>query len=162
MRKRADRLGIPFFYLPRSHQTAEGYQELVRVTGAEFVTLSGWLKLVVGLDPRTTFNIHPGPLPEFGNTFGHYTHEAVLAAFHRRELTHSAVTMHFVTEEYDQGPPFFVHRVPINFDDTPGTLGKRVNAEEHFWQWQITEKVLLGEISWDGKDPASLRGAIFN
>src|SRR3989344_5234179 len=48
--------------------TAEAYQEIVRKAGAGFVACSGWLKLVEGLDPATTINIHPGPLPEIGGT----------------------------------------------------------------------------------------------
>lgn len=153
-------LDIPFFHFQRPH-TAEGYRTFAEATGAEFVALSGWLRLVSGLNPKTTFNIHPGPLPRFGGKglYGHHVHEAVLDAYRRDELTHSAVTMHFVTEEYDRGPTIFSVPVPIEPGDTAETLGKRVNRSEHIWQPIITNKVVNGEIIWDGVNPDSLRGA---
>lgn len=161
VRERAARLGVPFVFFPGPYD-APSYQALVAQRRADFVALSGWLKLVSGLDPRTTFNIHPGPLPAFGGKglFGHAVHEAVLAAYAKGLLTHSAVSMHFVTEAFDEGPVFFSHPVPILRGDTPETLGARVNEAEHKWQPLITQKVVSGKIAWDGKNPATLQGAI--
>jgi len=158
VRERADRLKIPFIYFPGPF-TAAAYQEIIKKTGAEYIALSGWLKLVLGLDPRKTFNIHPGPLPRFGGPgmYGHHVHEAVLAAYRRGEIKSSAVTMHFVTEKYDEGPIFFRYSVPIEPSDTAETLGKRVNEFEHKFQPIITNLVVNGEISWDGVNPDSLK-----
>lgn len=160
VREKADRLGVPFIYMPGPFEAAD-YQKLVTDTGAEFCALSGWLKLVKGLEPRTTFNIHPGPLPEFGGAglYGHYVHEAVMKAYAKGDVTHSAVSMHFVTPEFDEGPVFFSHPVEILPDDSADTLAKRVNEAEHRYQPEITNLVVNGQISWDGKDPATLRGA---
>lgn len=188
VREKADRLGIPFVHfksrkLPESGEfvdkdgntvdpsefgTKENYQKLTE--GADLVCLSGWLKLVTGLDPQKTINIHPGPLPRFGGDgmYGHFVHEAVMEAYKHpnpadgQRVTHSAVSMHFVTEKYDEGPLFFSQSVEILPDDTAETLAKRVNEAEHKWQPLITNKVLEGEISWDGQDPQSLQGAILN
>ena len=41
-------------------------------------------------------------------------------------------------------------------DDGPA-LGERVNKVEHGWQSYITNLVVNGLISWDGKDPKSLK-----
>jgi phosphoribosylglycinamide formyltransferase-1 len=111
VRERADRLGIPFIYFPAPH-TAERYQEIVK--DADFIALSGWMRLVAGLDPRVTFNIHPGPLPEFGGKglYGNFVHEAVLKAYREGRITSSAVSMHFVTPEFDEGPVFFRYPRP--------------------------------------------------
>ena len=105
---KARALGIPPVYWAGPY-TAPGYRNLVRYFAADYVMLSGWLKLAAGLDPARTINIHPGPLPRFGGPklYGHFVHDAVLAAYHRGEITHSAVTMHFVDEAYDRGPVFF-------------------------------------------------------
>ncbi|OGY47894.1 MAG: hypothetical protein A3J62_00735 [Candidatus Buchananbacteria bacterium RIFCSPHIGHO2_02_FULL_38_8] len=155
--QKAQRLKIPFFHLVAPY-TAEKYQGLISQTGADFVALSGWLKLVVGLDPTRTFNIHPGPLPEFGGSglYGHHVHEEVLTAFRRGEIRHSAVSMHFVTPEYDRGPVFFFFPVAIQEDDTPEILGARVNRYEHGWQSWVTNLVVNGLISWDGKGPVNI------
>lgn len=163
VRKKADRLKIPFLFMDAPY-TKEKYREILKTTRAEFVSLSGWLKLVSGLDPRRTINIHPGPLPRFGGKglYGHHVHEAVMEAYKKGEVTHSAVTMHFVTERYDEGPVFFRQPVEIFPDDTPKTLGKRVNLEEHKWQPIMTNRVISGKIHWDGHDKYSLSGAIIN
>lgn len=155
--EKAHKFEIPFLHFPKPWD-AECYRRIVEYFGADWVALSGWLKLVKGLDPRNTFNIHPGPLPEFGGKgmFGHHVHEAVLAAFQRDEITHSAVSMHFVTEEYDRGPIFFDYPVIIKEDDTADTLGSRVNKSEHEWQSWVTNLVVNGQIRWDGKNPDSL------
>lgn len=155
VRERADRLQIPFIYFP-TPWTAEKYREITK--GSNFVALSGWLKMVTGLSSKTTFNIHPGPLPRFGGDgmYGHHVHEAVMEAYKNAEVTHSAVSMHFVTEGYDRGPIFFQKEVPILPNDTAETLAKRVNEAEHKWQPIVTNQVLSGEISWDGFDPKTL------
>jgi phosphoribosylglycinamide formyltransferase-1 len=156
---RAQKLGIPFFHFA-GPWTAENYQRYIKETGADFVALSGWLKLVTGLPPDKTINIHPGPLPRFGGPgmYGHHVHEAVLAAYKRGEITSSRVCMHFVTEKYDEGPVFFECFVHIFPDDTAESLAARVNKAEHQFQWFITNKVIKGMIQWDGENPKSLIG----
>ncbi|HEY4496898.1 MAG TPA: formyltransferase family protein [Candidatus Paceibacterota bacterium] len=161
--EKARRLGIQFLHM-RAPFDGDRYWALFKGLGADFALLSGWLKKVNGLDPRKTINIHPGPLPEFGGKgmHGHHVHEAVIKAFKRGEITHSAVSMHFVTKEYDMGPVFFRCPVPIKHDDTPDTLGSRVNEMEHLWQPAITNLVMQGIISWDGKDPSSLKTIVLS
>ena len=156
--KHAEALGIPFLHFSGPWDEW-AYKRLIRWSNPDFVALSGWLKLVKGLDPKTTFNIHPGPLPEFGGPgmYGRHVHEAVLKAFNEGRLTNSAVSMHFVTEEYDRGPVFFRYDVPILTADTAETLGQRVNESEHEFQPMITNMVVRGIISWDGQNKNSLR-----
>jgi len=147
--RRADALHIPFEYWPGPFD-AEGYRAFVQKYRADFVMCSGWLKFVRGLDPAKTVNIHPGPLPQFGGIgmYGHYVHEAVVAAYHRGEITQSAVTMHFVDETaYDHGPVIFRMPVLIRPDDDAETLAKRVNEKERAWQSHILNFVIHGLIS---------------
>lgn len=148
VRKRADALHIPFEYW-RGPYRAEGYQVFVRRYRADFVMCSGWLKFVRGLDPAKTVNIHPGPLPRFGGAgmYGHHVHEAVMAAYHRGEITQSAVTMHFVDETaYDHGPIIFQMPVLIRPEDDAESLAKRVNEKERAWQSHILSLVVHGHI----------------
>jgi phosphoribosylglycinamide formyltransferase-1 len=146
--RKADRLQIPFEYWPGSFD-AEGYRAFVKKYQADFVMCSGWLKFVRGLDPAKTVNIHPGPLPQFGGArmYGHFVHEAVMAAYHRGEITQSAVTMHFVDETaYDHGPIIFQMPVLIRPDDDAETLARRVNEKERAWQSHILNLVVHGQI----------------
>lgn len=160
VRERADRLGIPFMFFKGPFE-AEEYARIVEDARADFVALSGWLKLVKGLDPKSAINIHPGPLPEFGGPglWGHFVHEAVIAAYREGRVTHSAVSLHFVTEHFDEGPVFFARSVEIRPEDTAESLGARVNEAEHEWQPYATDLVVRGAVSWDGVNPSSLRGA---
>ncbi|MCL5093589.1 MAG: hypothetical protein M1355_00415 [Patescibacteria group bacterium] len=158
VRQKADKLGVKFIYFPEPYKP-ENYQKIVQDSGANWISLSGWLKLATGLDPKRTINIHPGPLPEFGGPgmYGHHVHEAVIKAKKEGKLENSAVSMHFVTEEYDKGPVFFRYPVLIRDEDTADSIDERVNKIEHGWQSFITNLVVNGEISWDGKDPDSLK-----
>ncbi len=141
---RAQSLRIPFEYWPGPYD-ATGYRSFVQKYRADFVMCSGWLKFVRGLDPAKTVNIHPGPLPKFGGPgmYGHYVHEAVIAAYRRGEITQTALTMHFVDEAaYDHGPIFFQMPVLIRPDDDAETLAKRVNEKERAWQSYILNLVV--------------------
>ena len=142
--QRANALHIPFEYWSGPFD-AQGYRRFVEKYQADFVMCSGWLKFVRGLDPSKTVNIHPGPLPRFGGPkmYGHYVHEAVMAAFHRGEIIQSAVTMHFVDDvAYDNGPIIFQMPVLIRPDDDAETLAKRVNEKERAWQSHILNLVV--------------------
>ena len=79
--------------------------------------------------------------------YGHYVHEAVMAAYHRGEITQSAVTMHFVDEAaYDHGPILFQMPVLIRPDDDAESLAKRVNEKERAWQSHILDLVVHRQI----------------
>ena len=156
--KRAEELKIPFVYFPKPRGEKE-HQKIVADLKAEYIVLLGCLWLTKGLDPTKTINIHPGPLPQFGGKgfHGSHVHAAVLEAYRLGEITESAVCMHFVTEQYDEGPIFFRKSVPILPEDIILTLAHRVNEAEHIWQPYISNLVVTGEISWDGKDSKSLK-----
>jgi len=151
--QKAQALGIPAAYWAGPF-LAQGYQNFVKYFDADYVMLSGWLKLVAGLDPARTINIHPGPLPRFGgpNLYGHYVHEAVIESYRAGEITHSAVTMHFVDEKYDRGPTFFALPVPIDPGDTPETLAAKVNLAEHAWQPRVLNYVVQKQVRLVGQE----------
>ena len=159
--ERAMRLGIPFVYFPGPYDAAH-YQGVVQNTAAEWVALSGWWRIVHGLDPARTFNIHPALLSQLGGRFGGKgmygpnIHAAVKAALDAGEITESGFTMHFVTEETDRGPAFFEHRITLQKGMTEEEIGKAINKAEHEWQPKITNLVVHGQIHWDGKDPKTL------
>lgn len=157
----AERLNVPFVHFNGPYKREE-YQRIINETGAEWVALSGWLKHVSGLDPRRTFNIHPAPLSLLGGRFGgdgmygDNVHRAVKAALENSEITHSGVSMHFVTETYDDGPIFFEHFVPLKNTMRVSEIKKKVQSLEHHWQSRITNMVIHERIRWDGVNPESL------
>lgn len=147
VRRHADELGIPFRYWNGPFTAAE-YQALVREYDADYVMLSGWLKLCAGLDPRRTFNIHPALLPDFGGVgmHGRHVHEAVMKAYRNGQVTESGFTIHSVNEEYDRGLVVYRFRILIRPDDTPETLGVRVNEKERAFQAQVFNEIVHGRI----------------
>jgi folate-dependent phosphoribosylglycinamide formyltransferase PurN len=73
-------------------------------------------------------NIHPALLPSFGGKgmWGHHVHEAVLAA----GCKVSGCTVHFVNNEYDEGPIIVQRTCEVAEDDDPDTLAARVFQQE--------------------------------
>ncbi len=99
----------------------------------DLVVLAGYLRLVPpGVSARYAgrmVNVHPGPLPRFGGEgmYGARVHEAVIAS----GVSESAVTVHLVSDRYDEGAPLATWPVPVLDDDTPASLAARVLRVEH-------------------------------
>ena len=95
---------------------------------ADFVCLAGFMRILSGDFVRRwrgrMINIHPSLLPSFK---GLDTHHRALANGCR---IHGA-SVHFVTEDMDEGPIIAQAAVPVMNDDTPDTLGDRVLKAEH-------------------------------
>jgi formyltetrahydrofolate-dependent phosphoribosylglycinamide formyltransferase len=104
-------------------------QEFV-AAGVELVVQGGWLCLwkIPQRFENKVMNIHPALLPSFGGKgmWGHHVHEAVLKA----GCKVSGCTVHFCTNEYDNGPIIVQRCCPVKDDDTPETLAARVFREE--------------------------------
>jgi phosphoribosylglycinamide formyltransferase-1 len=102
----------------------------VRECGARIVVMAGFLKHVLIPDDfaRRVINIHPALLPAFGGAsmYGHFVHEAVLASGQRT----SGCTVHFVDDQYDNGPIILQRSCEVLPDDTPDTLAARVFQQE--------------------------------
>lgn len=136
---RAEKAGLPVSIVSRKDfSDMEGYDEtllqLLEHSGAELVVLAGFLSL---LGPRVVeryrnriLNIHPALLPSFGGKgmYGLHVHEAVLES----GVKWTGATVHFINENYDDGPILLQQPVPVRQDDTPESLQARVIAEgEH-------------------------------
>jgi len=99
----------------------------------DLVVLAGYLKrvppAVVAEYRGRIINIHPALLPRHGGPgmYGERVHRAVLAAGDQE----SGVTVHLVTEEYDEGAVLAQARVPVLPGDTAEQLEERVLAVEH-------------------------------
>ncbi|MFG0254940.1 MAG: phosphoribosylglycinamide formyltransferase [Rhodopirellula sp. JB053] len=98
--------------------------------GIEYVVMAGFLKhvLIPNAFENRVLNIHPSLLPAFGGQgmYGHHVHEAVLA----RGVRVTGCTVHFVDNEYDNGPILHQRSCPVLDGDTPDTLAARVFEEE--------------------------------
>jgi len=103
--------------------------ELV-AAGVELVVQGGWLclwKIPQRFEGRV-MNIHPALLPSFGGQgmWGHHVHEAVL----KKGCKVSGCTVHFCTNQYDEGPIIVQRSCEVKEDDTADTLAARVFEQE--------------------------------
>jgi phosphoribosylglycinamide formyltransferase-1 len=100
---------------------------------ANFIALAGYLRKipppVIRAYANRILNIHPALLPKFGGKgmFGEHVHQAVLDAGE----TESGVTIHLVSELYDEGEIVAQRRVKVYPDDDVHSLAARVLAVEH-------------------------------
>jgi phosphoribosylglycinamide formyltransferase-1 len=100
--------------------------------GVDLILLAGYMKRL-GSDVITRysgriFNYHPALLPKHGGQgmYGINVHRAVLEAGEHE----TGITIHHVTENYDEGAVVARLRVPVCVGDTPETLAERVKAQE--------------------------------
>jgi len=105
-------------------------EETLGAARVDLVVQGGWMCLwkIPPQYENRVMNIHPALLPCFGGKgmWGHHVHEAVLAA----GCKVSGCTVHFCTNEYDQGPIIVQRTCPVRDDDTPDTLADRVFEQE--------------------------------
>ena len=131
---RAEAFGVQTAVLPyKSENYGSNLLALLQEKGVEIICLAGYMTLlpaeVVTSYPKRIINIHPALLPKFGGKgmYGHFVHEAVLAAGE----TESGCTVHYVTEEYDEGEAILQLKCPVLADDTVDSLAERVLDLEH-------------------------------
>src|SRR5262245_46611238 len=91
----------------------------------------------VGRYEQRMVNIHPALLPAFP---GRDTHSRALAA----GVKLHGCTVHFVTENVDDGPIIGQAALPVLPDDTPESLETRVLALEHVLYPHCLARVALG------------------
>ena len=109
----------------------EAVLDAVEKSGAELIVLAGYLSLLGTLVVHTfsnrIINIHPALIPSFcgAGMYGIKPHEAVL----KRGVKVSGATVHFVNENYDEGPIILQKSVDVLPGDTPEILQKRIMAE---------------------------------
>lgn len=120
--------------LRKHHPDPEHYSHAMfdpcRRRGIELVVMAGFLKHVLIPADFTgrVINIHPSLLPKFGGAgmYGHHVHQAVLDSGERV----SGCTVHYVDNQYDNGPIILQHRCEVRDEDTADTLAARVFAAE--------------------------------
>ena len=130
--ERARRRGVPVEHVdPAGFRLREDFdRELARRVAAYDVGLvvgAGYMRV---LSPAflekfpAVLNVHPSLLPEFRGL------RAVERALEAR-VGETGVTVHFMVEEVDAGPPVAQEAVAIRPDDTKETLMGRLHPVEH-------------------------------
>ena len=122
-----------------------------RVAKADLVVMAGYVKLLtIPLDfIGKVVNIHPSLIPAFcGKGFyGSRVHSAALDY----GVKISGCTVHFVDNEYDNGPVILQRAVPVEENDTHETLSDRVFAMECVAYPEAIRLIASGRVSIVGR-----------
>ena len=160
--EKARGLGIEARAIASKGLEREAYDRLVaaalREKNVDLVCLAGYMRLLspyfVAEFRNRILNIHPSLLPAFPGLEPQ-----------RQALEHgvkfSGCTVHFVDENLDAGPIIMQAVVPVEDNDTPETLAKRILREEHRIYTEAVRMVLEGRcrivgrrvLADDGKGP---------
>jgi len=151
---RARMANVQTLVLPTADLSREHFDEKVAdafyEAGVSVVALAGYLRFVTPVlleaFPGRILNVHPSLLPAFGGQgmYGNRVHRAVL----EHGCRVSGCTVHLVDERYDTGPILDQACVVVEDDDTPDSLAKRVQREEHrlypqCLEWLCHDKVMV-------------------
>ena len=109
----------------------------------DLIVLAGFLKKVpreiISNFSNKIVNIHPSLLPKYGGKgmYGINVHKAVLDNNEKS----SGFSIHYVTEEYDEGNIFFQKSIEIDTQN-PEELSKKILVEEHKYYPKIIKQIL--------------------
>lgn len=156
--QRAENSGIPTACVNhRDFSSREDFDQAlvdeIGQVGADVVVLAGFMRILTPVFIQAfygrLFNIHPSLLPKYP---GLNTHQRALDAGDNE----AGVTVHFVTQELDGGPPVLQAKVAINAGETAESLAQRVIALEHViyliaMRWYLQDSLVL-----------TAEGAIYN
>ncbi len=154
--ERARRHGVPAIAVPRKqHPDVDDFNDALHAELAPYdvdlVALLGFLSpfQLRGRYEGRVLNVHPALIPAFAGKgfYGARVHRAVLEA----GVKLSGATVHFVDEQYDEGPIICQEAVPVLEDDTADTLAERVVAAERRLVPQAIRWIAEGRVTIEGR-----------
>ena len=145
--ERAAKLGIPSVFFDRDQfYSSETVSDHLKKYKIDFIVLAGFLWLVPSSIlteyNMKVINIHPALLPAYGGRgmYGDRVHKAVLENCEKE----SGITIHYVTEQYDDGDIVFQASCKVLPGDSPDSLAHRIHDLEYKHFPEIIEKLILG------------------
>lgn len=155
--EKAERAGLPVAIADASARKTDldafsaSVFDPIRASGADLVLLAGFLSLVkIPSDFRgRVINIHPGLIPSFcGAGFhGERVHRAALDY----GVKVSGCTVHFASDEYDEGPIILQKVVPVLEDDDARALAARVFDAEREALPEAVALYAAGRLAIEGR-----------
>ena len=121
---RAAKFGIPHVRIP--HKDEDKMIEMFRVWNVDLIILAGYMRVLKNPDAFSApiINVHPSLLPKYKGL------NAVEQALDSGDDV-TGCTVHYVTEELDDGPIIMQGEVPIMPDDDIISLTKAIQRREY-------------------------------
>jgi phosphoribosylglycinamide formyltransferase-1 len=128
----------------------EDMAEWIESRGADLVVLAGYMQLLgapfIARFRNRVVNIHPALLPAFAGL------DAIGQALEAGVET-TGVTVHFVDEGVDTGPPILQRQVPVPAGRDREELEKAIHAVEHQLYPEAIRMIAEGRVRIDANDP---------
>jgi phosphoribosylglycinamide formyltransferase 1 len=125
----------------------------IEARGADLVVLAGYMQLLspafVTRFRNRIVNVHPALLPAFPGL------DAIGQALAAGVET-TGVTVHFVDEGVDTGPPILQREVPTPADRDRARLEQAIHAVEHELYPEAIRMIAAGRVSIDASDPRAV------
>jgi phosphoribosylglycinamide formyltransferase 1 len=127
--------------------------EWIAGLGADLVVLAGYMQLLsegfVARFRHRIVNVHPALLPAFPGL------DAIGQALEAGVET-TGVTVHFVDEGVDTGPPILQREVPVPPDRDRAALEEAIHAVEHELYPEAIRMIARGLVRIDASDPRTV------
>ena len=133
MQRARDNGILPVLIDAKSNDYNNMISEIISGDEPDLIVLDGYMKIlpdfIINKFLYKIINIHPSLLPAFGGKgyYGRKVHEAVINSGTR----FSGCTIHFVTEDMDNGPIIDQMIVTVDDYDTIETLEEKIHEKEH-------------------------------
>jgi len=129
--QRAQALNTPCLWFDASSPTF--LVDYCQSHSPDLIVLAGYLRKIpaelIANYANRIINIHPALLPKYGGKgmYGMHVHTAVKQA----NEAESGITIHYVTENYDEGGVIFQTSVALLPQDTPAQIAAKVQSLEY-------------------------------
>ncbi len=141
-----------FCYQPKEFETRDDLNHQIRETldvhNVGLVVMAGYMRLlgreVLSAYENRVLNIHPALLPSFPGAHG--VRDALDYG-----VKVAGLTVHFASEEFDEGPVIFQEAVPVYDDDTEETLHNRIHELEYRLYPLAVKYYALGRLKVEGR-----------
>lgn len=144
--ERAQQHGIPTRVIakkgcPDRGEYSQRILDALKEEKADLIVLAGFMIIlderVAKAYPNQMMNVHPALTPAFCGPgfYGLHVHEAVL----KSGVKLTGATVHFANEVCDGGPIILQGAIPVENDDTPETLQRRVMEQ---LEWKLLPKAV--------------------
>lgn len=142
--ERAKRLNVPAEVITKKQNDEGILHERIQELNPDLIVLAGYLLLfpasIIKEFPNKIINIHPALLPKYGGKgmYGGFVHEAVVA----NKETKTGITIHYVSEHYDEGATIFQATTNVEEKDSPEDVANKVHQLEYEHFPKVIEQLL--------------------
>jgi len=141
--ERAQNLNIPTFLFSKEQLYSDVVLNKVATYQPDLIVLAGFLlqfPIAIIKEFSKIINIHPALLPKYGGKgmYGMNVHRAVL----ENKEWETGITIHFVSENYDEGEIAFQKTISIKECVSPAEVAEKIHQLEQENFPQIIEQIL--------------------